>query len=244
MHTPYARPASNSESLPISESAPSSESTLTSEPASESHPAARARSGFRWVSVVVGVACLGGSLFASQSGQAEIARSVGSDGVLELSNAGSKRPGVSKSSSKKRVRAVMPQATSASQKSSYDEYIREAARLYHLPEALIRAVIKVESNFDPRAVSPANAQGLMQMLPATAERMMVTDIFDPRQNILGGSRYLRVLANTFNGNLQLTIAGYNAGEGAVARYGGIPPYEETQNYVVKVLEYYQRYREQ
>ena len=71
---------------------------------------------------------------------------------------------------------------------------------------------------------------------------MVSDIFDPRQNILGGTRYLRILANTFNGNLQLTIAAYNAGERAVARYGGIPPYEETQQYVVDVLSHYESYR--
>jgi soluble lytic murein transglycosylase-like protein len=72
--------------------------------------------------------------------------------------------------------------------------------------------------------------------------MLVTDVFDPRQNILGGARFLRVLANTFNGDLQLTLAAYNAGPGAVARHGGIPPYAETQNYVAKVLEYYQQYR--
>lgn len=136
----------------------------------------------------------------------------------------------------------MPTPGSSVRATRFDDYIREAARLYRIPEALIRAVIKVESNFDPRAVSPANARGLMQMIPATAERMMVNDIFDPRQNILGGTRYLRILANTFNGNLQLTIAAYNAGERAVARYGGIPPYEETQRYVVDVLSYYEAYR--
>src|SRR5690606_33732774 len=105
-----------------------------------------------------------------------------------------------------------------------------------------RAVIKVESDYDPRAVSRANARGLMQMIPETAERMMVTDVFDPRQNIFGGVRYLRVLANLFNGDIELTIAAYNAGEGAVMRYGGIPPYEETQGYVTKVLGYYRYYR--
>ena len=82
----------------------------------------------------------------------------------------------------------------------------------------------------------------MQLIPETAERMMVTDIFDPRQNIYGGVRYLRVLANLFNGDLELTIAAYNAGEGAVIRHGGIPPYEETQFYVAKVLAYYRHYR--
>jgi soluble lytic murein transglycosylase-like protein len=125
----------------------------------------------------------------------------------------------------------------------YDEYIRQAAALYQIPEDLVRAVIRVESGFDPRAVSRANACGLMQLMPATAERMMVTDIFDPRQNIFGGVRYLRVLANLFNGDLQLTLAGYNAGENAVIKHSGIPPYAETREYVVKVLEHYRRYRE-
>jgi soluble lytic murein transglycosylase-like protein len=124
----------------------------------------------------------------------------------------------------------------------YNEWIRQASILYQIPEALIRAIIKCESDFDPRAISHAGAQGLMQMIPATALRMQVRDPFDPREAIFGGTRYLRVLANMFNGNLELTIAGYNAGEGAVVRYAGIPPYEETQNYVVHVLQYYRRYR--
>jgi soluble lytic murein transglycosylase-like protein len=136
----------------------------------------------------------------------------------------------------------LPADTSPERYTRYDQWIREAASLYQIPEALIRAVIRVESDFDPRAVSPANARGLMQMIPATAERMMVTDVFDPRQNIFGGVRYLRVLANTFNGDLALTVAAYNAGEGAVMRHGGIPPYPETQDYVVRVIGYYRQYR--
>jgi soluble lytic murein transglycosylase-like protein len=100
----------------------------------------------------------------------------------------------------------------------------------------------VESNFDPRAVSPANARGLMQLIPPTAERMMVTDIFDPRQNIFGGVRYLRVLANLFNGDIEPTIAGYNAGENAVIKHGGIPPYPETVEYVKRVLSEYRAFR--
>ncbi|MCL2822994.1 MAG: lytic transglycosylase domain-containing protein [Polyangiaceae bacterium] len=137
---------------------------------------------------------------------------------------------------------VMPSDTSAERFVRYDATIRLAATLYQIPVELIRAVIKVESDFDPRAVSSAGARGLMQMIPATASRMQVRDIFDPNENIFGGVRYLRVLANMFNGDLQLTIAGYNAGEGAVTRYGGIPPYAETQQYVVKVLAYYHQYR--
>jgi soluble lytic murein transglycosylase-like protein len=82
----------------------------------------------------------------------------------------------------------------------------------------------------------------MQLMPETGLRMQIRDAFDPRMNIFAGTRYLRILANHFNGDLELTIAGYNAGEGAVMRYGGIPPYQETQNYVLKVLHYYQLYR--
>ena len=125
----------------------------------------------------------------------------------------------------------------------FDEYIRQASSLYQIPEELVRAVIWVESGFDPRAVSRTNACGLMQLMPGTAERMMVTDIFDPRQNIFGGVRYLRVLANLFNGDLELTLAGYNAGEHAVIQYGGIPPYQETREYVVKVISRYREYRQ-
>jgi hypothetical protein len=124
----------------------------------------------------------------------------------------------------------------------YDEYIRQAAALYQIPEQLVRAVIKVESDYDPRAVSHSGACGLMQLMPQTAEILQVRDIHDPRENIFGGTRFLRILANSFNGDLSLTIAGYNAGEDAVVRAGGIPQIPETQDYVVKVTHFYRRYR--
>jgi soluble lytic murein transglycosylase-like protein len=139
--------------------------------------------------------------------------------------------------------AVSPSDASPERYNRYNVVIREAATLYQIPEELVRAVIKVESDYDPRAVSRVGAQGLMQLMPDTAQRMQVRDILDPRENILGGVRYLRVLANMFNGNLQLTLAGYNAGENAVVKHGGIPPFDETEDYVVKVLAYYRRYRE-
>jgi soluble lytic murein transglycosylase-like protein len=143
---------------------------------------------------------------------------------------------------KSRANALMPSDASPERFSRFDEHIRQAATLYQIPEELVRAVVMVESNYDPRVVSPAGAQGLMQLMPATANRMEVRDSFDPRENIFGGVRYLRLLANLFNGDLELTIAAYNAGEGAVMRHGGIPPYAETQDYVVRVLTYYRRYR--
>ena len=124
----------------------------------------------------------------------------------------------------------------------YDAHIREASQLYQLPEAFVRAVVRVESDFNPNVVSNAGAMGLMQLMPQTARSMGVRDPFDPRQNILGGTRYLRVLANSFNGDLVLTVAAYNAGGGAVTRYRGVPPYAETRRYVQRVLRHYYAYR--
>lgn len=124
----------------------------------------------------------------------------------------------------------------------YDDWIRQAAGLYQIPEQLVRAVIKVESDYDPRAVSVSGARGLMQLMPDTADRLQVRDINDPRENIFGGVRFLRILANSFNGDLELTVAGYNAGEDAVMRAGGIPAIPETRDYVVKVTRFYRRYR--
>ncbi len=140
------------------------------------------------------------------------------------------------------VTPFAPQDRDPGRYTRFDEHIRQAAALYQIPEALVRAVIKVESDYDPRAVSYAGARGLMQLMPETAARMQVKDINDPRENIFGGVRYLRVLANMFNGDLDLSVAGYNAGEGAVVQYGGIPPYVQTRDYVVKVTKFYRRYR--
>jgi soluble lytic murein transglycosylase-like protein len=121
----------------------------------------------------------------------------------------------------------------------FDEHIREASRLYQIPEILIRAVIRCESDFDPSVVSRAGARGLMQLMPSAQRDMRVADIWDPRQNILGGTRLLRVLANRFSGDLVRTIAGYHAGAGAVDKYRGVPPYETTHTYLKMVLkEYY------
>jgi len=188
-------------------------------------------------------ACLGGlvATMAPAQSRADIYQSVDANGVISFTN--NKAPGSRLYQKTQNKAAVfMPADTSPERYTRYDNYIREAAALYQIPEALVRAVIRVESDFDPRAVSPANARGLMQMIPETAERMLVSDVFDPRQNIFGGVRYLRVLANTFNGDLALTVAAYNAGEGAVIRNGGIPPYPETQDYVVRVIGYYRQYR--
>jgi soluble lytic murein transglycosylase-like protein len=122
---------------------------------------------------------------------------------------------------------------------AYDSYIEAAARTNTVHAALIRAVIVVESGFNPRAVSKRGAKGLMQLLPETARRYGAADVFDPGQNILAGTRYLGDLIVRFDSNLELALAAYNAGEDAVARYGGhIPPYKETLQYVPNVLLVY------
>jgi soluble lytic murein transglycosylase-like protein len=121
--------------------------------------------------------------------------------------------------------------------------IRDAATTNNLPEALILAVIAVESNFDPRAVSEKGAAGLMQLMPGTARDMYVRDVFDPEQNIHGGTRYLRILANQYDGDMVRMLAAYNAGPEAVRRAGGaVPNIPETREYVRKVVALYRAYK--
>jgi soluble lytic murein transglycosylase-like protein len=164
---------------------------------------------------------------------------------------------------------VPPRDSSPVRYSRYDRDIRDSQAFFGIPEAFLRAIIKTESDFDPNVVSSAGAQGLTQLLPSTARLMGVTNTFDPRQNIMGGARYLQILARRFcrtpaaapqdlgagakGGSPQLTvcspeekvkvIAGYHAGPGAVEKYGGMPPYETTRSYVATVLRRYEQYRQ-
>lgn len=122
--------------------------------------------------------------------------------------------------------------------------IDRAAATYNIPAELVRAVIAAESAGQAEAVSHKGAVGLMQLMPGTARRMYVQDAVDPAQNIQGGTRYLRTLANEFNGDMMLVVAAYNAGPEAVRRYGGVPPFEETRGYVRKVMNYYRELKAQ
>ena len=125
---------------------------------------------------------------------------------------------------------------------SYASEVRSAANEFGVDEAIVRAIIHAESAFRANAVSHAGAQGLMQLIPATATRFGVSDPFDANQNIRGGVQYLAWLLKRFDQDLTLAAAGYNAGEGAVDKYGGVPPYSETQRYVVRVGQLAERYR--
>ncbi len=151
-----------------------------------------------------------------------------------------------KSPSQRKARpGVVPipaRATDPARYTRFDASIKEASRTHTIPEYFIRAVIRVESDYDPRVVSIAGAQGLMQLMPGTAKRMGCKNSFDPHQNIMGGTRYLRHLANLFSGDMVLTIAGYHAGEGAVSKYNGVPPYSSTKSYIRKVLKFYYHFK--
>lgn len=127
------------------------------------------------------------------------------------------------------------QGTSATK--SLDTIFEKAAKTYDVPVSLLKAMAKTESNFNPKAVSSAGAKGVMQLMPATAKALGVTDAFDPEQNIMGGAKYISQMLERYDGNTSLALAAYNAGSGNVKKYGGIPPFKETQNYVKKVMRY-------
>jgi soluble lytic murein transglycosylase-like protein len=162
-----------------------------------------------------------------------------SDGVLHVDDVPPSR------AARTLRKAPAPQATTKAQRSDAPpDEIDRAAQLYNVPAELVRAVIWAESAGDAAAVSRAGALGLMQLMPRTAGDMYVQDPVDPAQNIMGGTRYLRWLANQFGGDMLLTLAAYNAGPEAVRKYNGVPPFDETRQYCKKVMAHYRQLKAQ
>ncbi|MCX5913964.1 MAG: lytic transglycosylase domain-containing protein [Deltaproteobacteria bacterium] len=168
---------------------------------------------------------------------ADIYKYVDEEGVIHFTNV----PTDGKFKLFYREKPVHFQSELGLQLEKYDHLIFKASEKYNVEYNLIKAVIKAESNFNPQAVSRAGARGLMQLMPKTAYAYQVQDSFEPESNIEAGVRYLRYLLNLFQGNLHLALAGYNAGENAVIKNKGIPPYPETRTYVQRVLRFYQEY---
>jgi soluble lytic murein transglycosylase-like protein len=178
------------------------------------------------------------SAMAARIACADIYKHVDNEGVLHLTNMPSD-PNVKYVMIMREKRILFQPNIDVNK---YDYIINRAADKFKLDSALIKAIIKAESNFNHKAVSPVGAQGLMQLMPKTASALNVDDSFHPEKNIEGGARYLRYLINTYRGDLNLALAAYNAGEKAVAKYNyNIPPYRETQNYVRRVLSFYKSF---
>ena len=212
-------------------------------------------------SVTVAMAVALAACFATSSALADIYSYTDADGVVHFTNIKPKgkdrkrwkrvlkeSPEYGKAAARRgdceRCDVVPARDRSAERYSRYDDYIYEAAELYKIPAALIRAVIKIESDYDPRVVSSMGARGLMQLMPEVIADMGVQSVHDPRQNILGGTRLLRVLANRYDGDVVLTIAAYHCGMGSLKKYGNtVPPYKNTRRYLRLVLEKYYYYKE-
>jgi soluble lytic murein transglycosylase-like protein len=189
------------------------------------------------LSVLISLAIL---LTSPSLASADIYKYVDAEGVIHLTNVPTES-GIKYTLIMREKRVIFDRKL-GQDISKYDHLITKASEKYSVDPALIKAVIKAESNFNHRAVSKKGARGLMQLMPATASSLHVQDSFHPESNIEGGVRYLRYLLNYFSGNLHLALAAYNAGENAVIRYGGIPPYPETQIYVRRVLSYLDKFR--
>jgi len=165
--------------------------------------------------------------------QADIYRRVDSEGTMHFTNV------PTSSEYEVYIREAIP--TGIHPSSRYDPFIAEAAEKYDVPASLVKAIIKAESDFNPKAVSSAGAQGLMQLMPETARDLGVIEPFDPRENILGGVRYFRGLLDQFHGSVPLALAAYNAGPNRIGPLREVPAIEETENFVRRVMEYFYNY---
>ncbi|MFP4598697.1 MAG: lytic transglycosylase domain-containing protein [Persicimonas sp.] len=219
------------------------------------------------IAALAAAALMGATLFVPSTARADLYKYEAPDGsvlittekksgykLLEVISEGAsnkksstKSSKSSKSTAKKSSSASKPKPSKAARKrtnrkgeDAFDDIIAEASEAYDVPFGFIKAVIRVESAFRPDALSHAGAQGLMQLMPRTADSLNVTDPFDPRQNIFGGAKFLRILTDRYDGDINLILAAYNAGDAAVVRYEGIP-YPQTRDYVASVFYWYKVY---
>lgn len=164
--------------------------------------------------------------------------SAGDTSFQDILNAVARELAEKKTAASKTSASAASSASSASSGENLDAYFTEAAETYGVDKKLLLAMAKQESRFKTDVVSSAGAMGVMQLMPETAKYLGVTDPFDAKQNIMGGAKYIRQKLDEFNGDVTLALAAYSAGSGAVKKYGGVPPYAETQNHIKKVMEFY------
>lgn len=192
------------------------------------------------------ICCLSGSILTmTLPAMADIYKYEDTDGVLHFTDAPTDRRFkifMRDIQRDKRLRTTFKLSGCARDPKEFENIINSCALQYGVDKALVKAVIHAESGYNPTAVSRKGAKGLMQLMPKTAQDLKVADSFDPSDNIRGGVRYLKFLLDTFKGDESLALAAYNAGLTNVSRYGGIPPFEETRNYVSKVLSYKNSYQ--
>ena len=174
------------------------------------------------------------SLFANSTAWADVYRYVDKNGVWHFTNI--------KTNKRYSIFIKSPRKSSVKYIEEYSEIIRQASERFEIDPYLIRAIIKAESGFDHRAVSSKGAQGLMQLMPGTADDMAVSDPFNPEENIFGGTRYVSLLLKRFKNNMILALAAYNAGPETVKSFNGMPPFPETKEFVKQVMRYYETYQ--
>jgi soluble lytic murein transglycosylase len=185
--------------------------------------------------VIVGVLASGVLFLFPSRAPADIYRYIDENGVMHFTNA----PTSSKFKLFMRERKLFIAKLDSNQ---FDPIIDQASKRFGLEAPLIKAVIKAESDFDPNAISHKGARGLMQIMPMNFSLLDVENPFDPHQSINAGARYLKEMMDRYQGKLSLSLAAYNAGPGAVDRYGGVPPYQETEEYIDRVMKYYHRFK--
>jgi len=191
----------------------------------------------RWIAII---GCLIFSSMVYRPVLADIYVFVDREGVMHFTNTPT-HPG-GRVFIKEKRRTPVRRRRGKTDPAKYDHLIHQYSRKHGVDPSLVKAVIRAESDFDPYTVSSKGAEGLMQLMPKTADKLNVFNPFNPRENIEAGVRYLKYLLERFDHNLQLSLAAYNAGETTVEQHGGIPPYDETENYVVKVMQYYDEYK--